>query len=237
MDRLYKRAPVVASDPEVEHRRAEHAAQIAKVSGAKGPEGVGSLFVTMHGREPNTEGRRRAERNEKVLCRLPVELNERLRWCVNLNVETQSDGGQAGEPSRERCARWGSVPHTGSEGHGQRLTRGATSDENHSVRLWNRHGAGEVRRLGGVMLCTDKGSVKMMMRKLATAGLLQWVTCSVDGGRAADVVFPDCSEAFDSFPQLPSGILLHSGVDNWLVGWMGKWVTGHTQRMVANSSF
>ncbi|KAK4808199.1 hypothetical protein QYF61_003125 [Mycteria americana] len=59
MDRLYKRAPVVASDPEVEHRRAEHAAQIAKVSGAKGPEG-------MHGREPNTEGRRRAERNEKV---------------------------------------------------------------------------------------------------------------------------------------------------------------------------
>ncbi|KAK4812010.1 hypothetical protein QYF61_023006 [Mycteria americana] len=62
MDRLYKRAPVVASDPEVEHRRAEHAAQIAKVSGAKGPEG-------MHGREPNTEGRRRAERNEKVVCK------------------------------------------------------------------------------------------------------------------------------------------------------------------------
>ncbi|KAK4805969.1 hypothetical protein QYF61_022192 [Mycteria americana] len=133
MDRLYKRAAVVASDPE------------------------------MHGREPNTEGRRRAERNEKV---------------PQVMTAIASEWNQHGA--------------------------GATSDENHSVRLWNRHGA---------------------------------VTCSVDGGRAADIVYPDCSEAFDSFRQLPSGILLHSGVDNWLVGWMGKWVTGHTQRMVANSSF
>ncbi|KAK4805402.1 hypothetical protein QYF61_010076 [Mycteria americana] len=96
------------------------------------------------------------------------------------------------------------VPHTGSEGHGQRLTRG-------------------LRR----------------MRNEASGGYYkanEALTGSVDGGRAADIVYPDCSEAFDSFPQLPSGILLHSGVDKWLVGRMGKWVTGHTQRVVANSS-
>ncbi|KAK4809035.1 hypothetical protein QYF61_027872 [Mycteria americana] len=104
--------------------------------------------------------------------------------------------------------------------------------------LWERCVVTDALLTDGTVVWLGVGfSLQMMTRKLATAGLIQWVTCSVDGGRAADIVYLDCSEAFDSFPQLPSGILRHSGVDNWLVGSMGKWVTGHPQRMVANSSF
>ncbi|KAK4811565.1 hypothetical protein QYF61_016024 [Mycteria americana] len=127
------------------------------------------------------------EGSEKVLCGLPLEVDECLRWEEHLRAEEQRL-----PMSRKRHGNFACLGIVG-----------ATSDENHSVRLWNQHGA---------------------------------VTCSVDGGRAADIVYLDCSEAFDSFPQLPSGILLRSGVDNWLVGSMGKWVTGHPQRMVANSS-
>ncbi|KAK4813643.1 hypothetical protein QYF61_014942 [Mycteria americana] len=164
------------------------------------------------------------EGSEKVLCGLPLEVDECLRWEEHLRAEEQRL-----PMSRKRHGNFACLGIVG-----------ATSDENHSVRLWNQHGAGEVPRLGGVSPCTDKGSLKARCGMKRPGGYYkanEALTCSVDGGRAADIVYLDCSEAFDSFPQLPSGILLCSGVDNWLFGSMGKWVTGHhPQRMVANSS-
>ncbi|KAK4807588.1 hypothetical protein QYF61_015934 [Mycteria americana] len=131
------------------------------------------------------------ERSEKVLCRLPLDVDECLRWEEHLS----------GVPGCEQVCSL-AVSFSGV----------------------------------GVLPCILKslGAEEWAMHHSPVEVA---ITCSVDGGRAADIVYPDCYEAFDSFPQPPSGILLHSGVDNWLMGRMGKWVTGHTQRMVANSSF
>ncbi|KAK4805367.1 hypothetical protein QYF61_015324 [Mycteria americana] len=230
MDRLYKRAPVVASDPEVEHRRAEHAAQIAKVSGAKGPEG-------MHGREPNTEGKRRAERNEKVVCKPEYGKPRRQRpgsvqaacgieraFEVSWVAERTSTGPAMSRKCDDNFACLGIVGATsaahwlrgaraeadeGSEKVPQ-VTRTTASDCGISMEqrevMWDkgtvadsgkvvckpeygkprRRRPGEVRRLGGVMPCTDEGSLKVRQMwasfPLNTAAFwCRQLACWVDG--------------------------------------------------------
>ena len=64
------------------------------------------------------------------------------------------------------------------------------------------------------------------------------VTCSVDVGRAVDIVYLDVSKAFDTVSH---SLLLEkpmrSSLEKWSVRWVGKWLTGGTQRVVGNSSF
>ena len=64
------------------------------------------------------------------------------------------------------------------------------------------------------------------------------ITCSVDVGRAVDIVHLDFSKAFDPVShRLLLEKLMHYGVDKWSVRWVGNWLTGRTQRVVVNSSF
>ena len=60
----------------------------------------------------------------------------------------------------------------------------------------------------------------------------------VDEGRAVDVVYLNFSEAFDTVSHsLLLEKLMRYGLDKWSVQWVGNWLTGRTQRVVANSSF
>ncbi|KAK4831194.1 hypothetical protein QYF61_015926 [Mycteria americana] len=64
------------------------------------------------------------------------------------------------------------------------------------------------------------------------------ITCSVDVGRAVDIVYLDFSKAFDIFSHsLLLEKLMCYRLDKWSVWWVGNWLTGHTQRVVVNSSF
>ncbi|PKU31435.1 rna-directed dna polymerase from mobile element jockey-like [Limosa lapponica baueri] len=64
------------------------------------------------------------------------------------------------------------------------------------------------------------------------------VTCSVDEGRAMDIVYLDFSKAFYAVPhRLLLDKLMHYSLDKWSAQSMGNWMTGHTQRVVVNSSF
>ncbi|GAB0179691.1 mitochondrial enolase superfamily member 1 [Grus japonensis] len=64
------------------------------------------------------------------------------------------------------------------------------------------------------------------------------VTCLDDVGRAVDIVCLDFSKAFDMVPHSPLlQKLMGYGLHKWSMWWMGDWLTGHTQRVVVNSSF
>ena len=64
------------------------------------------------------------------------------------------------------------------------------------------------------------------------------VTCLVNMGQAADIVYLDFSKASDTVPHsLLLEKLMCYGLDKWSVQWVGSWLTGHTQRVVVNSSF
>ena len=64
------------------------------------------------------------------------------------------------------------------------------------------------------------------------------VTCLVDMGRAADIVYLDFSKAFDTVPHsLFLEKLLCYGLGKCSVQRVGNWLTGHTQKVVVNSSF
>jgi len=57
-------------------------------------------------------------------------------------------------------------------------------------------------------------------------------------GQAVIIVYLDLSKAFSTVcHRLVLQKLMHYGLDKWSVWWMGNWLTGHTQRVVVNSSF
>ncbi|KAK4807306.1 hypothetical protein QYF61_006367 [Mycteria americana] len=88
----------------------------------------------MHSREPDNEGRRRAERKEKV-AQVMTAIASEWNW-HGAGAEAQAvqgDGVEVPQVTRTTASDW------------NRHGAGATSDENHSVRLWNRHGAGSVQ--------------------------------------------------------------------------------------------
>ncbi|GAB0179726.1 mitochondrial enolase superfamily member 1 [Grus japonensis] len=64
------------------------------------------------------------------------------------------------------------------------------------------------------------------------------MTCLDDVGRAMDIVCLDFSKAFN---MVPHSLLLEKltgyGLHKWSMRWVGEWLTGHTPRVVVNSSF
>jgi len=53
-----------------------------------------------------------------------------------------------------------------------------------------------------------------------------------------DIVYLNFSKAFDTVSHsLLLEKLMHYGLDKWSLQWVGNWLTGHTQRVVVNSSF
>jgi len=63
-------------------------------------------------------------------------------------------------------------------------------------------------------------------------GMTGWV----HEGRAVDVVYLDFSKAFDTVShKILLGKLRKCGLDEWLVMWIEKWLSGRTQRVVVSA--
>uniref|UniRef100_K7EYL3 Reverse transcriptase domain-containing protein n=1 Tax=Pelodiscus sinensis TaxID=13735 RepID=K7EYL3_PELSI len=63
------------------------------------------------------------------------------------------------------------------------------------------------------------------------------VTGSVDVGKSVDVIYLDCSKAFDMVSHnILASKLSECGLDKWTVRWIESWLEGRAQRVVINGS-
>ena len=77
-----------------------------------------------------------------------------------------------------------------------------------------------------------------MRKRSVTTNLLEFlesVTTSIDEGQAIDVMYLDFAKAFDKVPHLPLLAKLKAhAIDGNMLQWIGKWLSGRTQRTVLN---
>ena len=77
-----------------------------------------------------------------------------------------------------------------------------------------------------------------MRKKSVTTNLLEFlesVTTSIDEGQAMDIIYLDFAKAFDKVPHPPLLAKLKAhAIDGNLLQWVGKWLSGRTQRTVLN---